>query len=49
MPLEKISSVSGVPASVAGDDIDPHRIIPARLLKSVPSDGLGGFAFYADR
>lgn len=49
MPLEKISSVSGVPAFVAGDDIDTDRIIPARFLKSVTFDGLGEFAFYDER
>ncbi|MGN0860575.1 MAG: 3-isopropylmalate dehydratase small subunit [Candidatus Spyradosoma sp.] len=49
MALEKITSVSGVPAFVAGDDIDTDRIIPARFLKSVTFDGLGEFAFYDER
>lgn len=49
MALEKISSVSGLPAFVAGDDIDTDRIIPARFLKSVTFDGLGEFAFYDER
>lgn len=49
MALEKIVSVSGVPAFVAGDDIDTDRIIPARFLKSITFDGLGEFAFYDER
>jgi len=49
MALEKIKSVSGVPAVVSGDDIDTDRIIPARFLKSVSFDGLGEFAFYDER
>lgn len=49
MALEKITSVSGVPAFVAGDDIDTDRIIPARFLKSITFDGLGEFAFYDER
>ena len=49
MALEKITSVSGVPAFVAGDDIDTDRISPARFLKSITFDGLGEFAFYDER
>lgn len=49
MALEKISRIAGVPAFVAGDDIDTDRIIPARFLKSVTFDGLGEFAFYDER
>lgn len=49
MALEKISRIVGVPAFVAGDDIDTDRIIPARFLKSVTFDGLGEFAFYDER
>lgn len=49
MALEKISRIVGVPALVAGDDIDTDRIIPARFLKSVTFDGLGEFAFYDER
>lgn len=49
MALEKITLVSGVPAFVAGDDIDTDRIIPARFLKSITFDGLGEFAFYDER
>lgn len=49
MALEKITAVSGVPAFVAGDDIDTDRIIPARFLKSITFDGLGEFAFYDER
>ncbi len=49
MALEKIVFVSGVPAFVAGDDIDTDRIIPARFLKSITFDGLGEFAFYDER
>ncbi|MBP3302603.1 MAG: 3-isopropylmalate dehydratase small subunit [Opitutales bacterium] len=49
MALEKITAVSGVPAFVAGDDIDTDRIIPARFLKSITFDGLGEFAFYNER
>lgn len=49
MALEKITAVSGVPAFVAGDDIDTDRIIPARFLKSITFDGLGEFVFYDER
>lgn len=49
MALEKIKSITGVPAFIAGDDIDTDRIIPARFLKSVSFDGLGEFAFYDER
>ncbi|MBQ9758438.1 MAG: 3-isopropylmalate dehydratase small subunit [Opitutales bacterium] len=49
MALEKITAVSGVPAFVAGDDINTDRIIPARFLKSITFDGLGEFAFYDER
>ena len=46
MALEKITAVTGRGISVAGDDIDTDRIIPARFMKCVTFDGLGEYLFY---
>ena len=49
MSNASISVVSGRAIYVAGDDIDPDRIIPARFLRCVTFDGLGDYAFYDER
>jgi len=46
MALAKITTVTGRAVSVAGNDIDTDRIIPARFMKCVTFDGLGEFLFY---
>ncbi len=46
MSLAKITSVTGRAVSVAGNDIDTDRIIPARFMKCVTFDGLGEFLFH---
>jgi 3-isopropylmalate/(R)-2-methylmalate dehydratase small subunit len=46
MALSKITQVTGRGVTVAGNDIDTDRIIPARFMKCVTFDGLGEFLFY---
>src|SRR5471030_875394 len=46
MALEKITRVSGRGVTVAGNDIDTDRIIPARFMKCVTFDGLGEFLLF---
>src|SRR5262245_2524883 len=46
MGLEKITRVCGTAVSVAGNDIDTDRIIPARFMKCVTFDGLGQHLFH---
>ncbi len=46
MSLEKITQVTGRAVTVAGNDIDTDRIIPARFMKCVSFSGLGEFLFY---
>ena len=46
MALASIRTVQGRAVYVPGDDIDTDRIIPARFMKCVTFDGLGGYLFY---
>ena len=49
MSLGPITKVVGRAVPVPGDDIDTDRIIPARFLKCVVFDELGGQLFYDER
>lgn len=49
MSLGAITKVTGNAVPVPGDDIDTDRIIPARYLKCVVFDALGGQLFYDER
>src|SRR6266446_4388216 len=44
--LIRITTISGRPIPLRGNDMDTDRIIPARFMKAVTFDGIGQYAFY---
>lgn len=44
--LRPVTSVTGHPVPLRGNDIDTDRIIPARFMTAITFDGMGELAFY---
>jgi 3-isopropylmalate/(R)-2-methylmalate dehydratase small subunit len=47
--LIPVTTVTGRPIPLRGNDIDTDRIIPARYMKAITFDGLGQYAFHDAR
>ena len=47
--VPEVEEVTGTGIPVRGNDIDTDQIVPARFLKVVTFDGLGGAAFFDQR
>ncbi len=44
--LRPVTSITGHPVPLRGNDIDTDRIIPARFMTAITFDGMGELAFY---
>ena len=47
--MREIKKIQGKAIPVRGNDIDTDEIIPARYMRTITFDALGGFAFYDAR